>query len=87
MCLTHADSNSITLFVTGLCYGKLEAGILTFIIPSILLGHLVSTGYCLYLFQCLRLNLRPLVHNWKPSTFTLEVCIITATILAKLLGT
>ncbi|KAL5979602.1 hypothetical protein ACLOJK_019508 [Asimina triloba] len=27
---------------TGLCYGKLEAGILTFIIPTVLLGHLYS---------------------------------------------
>ncbi|GFY88081.1 hypothetical protein Acr_06g0000210 [Actinidia rufa] len=26
----------------GLCYGKLEAGILTFIIPSVLLGHLTG---------------------------------------------
>lgn len=26
----------------GLCYGKLEAGILTFVIPTLLLGHLVS---------------------------------------------
>ena len=26
---------------TGLCYGKLEAGVLTFIIPTFLLGHLV----------------------------------------------
>ena len=26
---------------SGLCYGKLEAGILTFIIPTVLLGHLV----------------------------------------------
>ncbi|PWA80237.1 hypothetical protein CTI12_AA195770 [Artemisia annua] len=29
------------VFKEGLCYGKLEAGILTFIIPSVLLGHLV----------------------------------------------
>lgn len=28
------------VFKEGLCYGKLEAGILTFIIPSALLGHL-----------------------------------------------
>ncbi|KAI3698580.1 hypothetical protein L2E82_42230 [Cichorium intybus] len=28
------------VFKEGLCYGKLEAGILTFIIPSVLLGHL-----------------------------------------------
>ncbi|MQM10471.1 hypothetical protein Taro_043370 [Colocasia esculenta] len=28
------------VFKEGLCYGKLEAGILTFIIPSLLLGHL-----------------------------------------------
>ncbi|CAH9068273.1 unnamed protein product [Cuscuta epithymum] len=28
------------LFKEGLCYGKLEAGILTFIIPLVLLGHL-----------------------------------------------
>ncbi|CAL5349609.1 hypothetical protein CsSME_00036609 [Camellia sinensis var. sinensis] len=26
----------------GLCYGKLEAGILTFVIPSVLLGHLTG---------------------------------------------
>nr|CAB3492461.1 unnamed protein product [Digitaria exilis] len=26
--------------LTGLCYGKLEAGILTFVIPGLLLGHL-----------------------------------------------
>lgn len=26
----------------GLCYGKLEAGVLTFIIPIVLLGHLVN---------------------------------------------
>lgn len=32
-----------TLLISGLCYGKLEAGILTFIIPTVLLGHLV---YC-----------------------------------------
>ncbi|CAI9785035.1 unnamed protein product [Fraxinus pennsylvanica] len=30
------------VFKEGLCYGKLEAGILTFIIPSILLGHLTG---------------------------------------------
>jgi len=34
----YADSNAST----GLCYGKLEAGILTFVIPGLLLGHLVS---------------------------------------------
>lgn len=28
------------VFKEGLCYGKLEAGILTFIIPTVLLGHL-----------------------------------------------
>ncbi|KAI3694125.1 hypothetical protein L1987_77086 [Smallanthus sonchifolius] len=28
------------VFKEGLCYGKLEAGILTFIIPCVLLGHL-----------------------------------------------
>ncbi|KAG9144764.1 hypothetical protein Leryth_017238 [Lithospermum erythrorhizon] len=28
------------VFKEGLCYGKLEAGFLTFIIPSVLLGHL-----------------------------------------------
>ncbi|CAD6207688.1 unnamed protein product [Miscanthus lutarioriparius] len=32
----YADSNAST----GLCYGKLEAGILTFVIPGLLLGHL-----------------------------------------------
>ncbi|XP_038703333.1 uncharacterized protein LOC119999696 [Tripterygium wilfordii] len=31
------------VFKEGLCYGKLEAGVLTFIIPIILLGHL--TGF------------------------------------------
>ncbi|WOL16170.1 hypothetical protein Cni_G24952 [Canna indica] len=31
------------VFKEGLCYGKLEAGILTFIIPGLLLGHL--TGF------------------------------------------
>lgn len=39
----------IHVMETGLCYGKLEAGILTFIIPSVLLGHLVTpsrTSYC-----------------------------------------
>ncbi|KAK4753654.1 hypothetical protein SAY87_001758 [Trapa incisa] len=30
------------VFKEGLCYGKLEAGILTFIIPSVLLGHLTG---------------------------------------------
>ncbi|KAK5844072.1 Perilipin-3 [Gossypium arboreum] len=30
------------VFKEGLCYGKLEAGILTFIIPTILLGHLTG---------------------------------------------
>ncbi|OVA17366.1 Protein of unknown function DUF2301 [Macleaya cordata] len=30
------------VFKEGLCYGKLEAGVLTFIIPSILLGHLTG---------------------------------------------
>lgn len=29
------------LLQIGLCYGKLEAGLLTFIIPTVLLGHLV----------------------------------------------
>ncbi|KAK1572416.1 hypothetical protein Q3G72_032411 [Acer saccharum] len=28
------------VFKEGLCYGKLEAGLLTFIIPTVLLGHL-----------------------------------------------
>ncbi|KAK1282567.1 hypothetical protein QJS10_CPB22g00474 [Acorus calamus] len=28
------------VFKEGLCYGKLEAGILTFVIPTVLLGHL-----------------------------------------------
>ncbi|CAN1181415.1 hypothetical protein LINPERPRIM_LOCUS29355 [Linum perenne] len=28
------------VFKEGLCYGKLEAGVLTFIIPTLLLGHL-----------------------------------------------
>ncbi|KAL8131238.1 hypothetical protein AgCh_007238 [Apium graveolens] len=26
----------------GLCYGKLEAGVLTFVVPAVLLGHLTS---------------------------------------------
>ncbi|XP_047330708.1 uncharacterized protein LOC124934251 [Impatiens glandulifera] len=30
------------VFKEGLCYGKLEAGILTFVIPSLLLGHLTG---------------------------------------------
>ncbi|ONK56055.1 uncharacterized protein A4U43_C10F3680 [Asparagus officinalis] len=30
------------VFKEGLCYGKLEAGILTFIIPGLLLGHLTG---------------------------------------------
>ncbi|XP_047959477.1 uncharacterized protein LOC125204786 isoform X2 [Salvia hispanica] len=30
------------VFKEGLCYGKLEAGTLTFIIPSVLLGHLTG---------------------------------------------
>lgn len=28
------------VFKEGLCYGKLEAGVLTFVIPTVLLGHL-----------------------------------------------
>ncbi|KAH7516815.1 hypothetical protein FEM48_Zijuj10G0174700 [Ziziphus jujuba var. spinosa] len=32
------------VFKEGLCYGKLEAGLLTFIIPTLLLGHLLE--YC-----------------------------------------
>jgi uncharacterized integral membrane protein len=32
--------NSILIY-TGLCYGKLEAAVLVFVIPSLLLGHLV----------------------------------------------
>ncbi|XP_058750450.1 uncharacterized protein LOC131623458 isoform X2 [Vicia villosa] len=41
------------VFKEGLCYGKLEAGALTFIIPILLLGHLVnrwlsSCGYKLW---------------------------------------
>ncbi|KAL9669807.1 hypothetical protein QQ045_007356 [Rhodiola kirilowii] len=30
------------VFKEGLCYGKLEAGLLTFIIPTLLLGHLTN---------------------------------------------
>ncbi|EEF50122.1 uncharacterized protein LOC8285693 [Ricinus communis] len=30
------------VFKEGLCYGKLEAGVLTFIIPAVLLGHLTG---------------------------------------------
>ncbi|GAY57000.1 hypothetical protein CUMW_176000 [Citrus unshiu] len=33
------------VFKEGLCYGKLEAGILTFIIPSVLLGHLTMMSF------------------------------------------
>ena len=36
--LNYIDGNA----PTGLCYGKLEAGILTFVIPGLLLGHLVN---------------------------------------------
>ncbi|XVE66086.1 hypothetical protein DITRI_Ditri08aG0052700 [Diplodiscus trichospermus] len=32
------------VFKEGLCYGKLEAGILTFVIPTLLLGHLDDIG-------------------------------------------
>lgn len=30
------------VFKEGLCYGKLEAGVLTFLVPSVLLGHLTG---------------------------------------------
>ncbi|WOH08858.1 hypothetical protein DCAR_0728309 [Daucus carota subsp. sativus] len=30
------------VFKEGLCYGKLEAGILTFVVPAVLLGHLTG---------------------------------------------
>ncbi|XP_054804486.1 uncharacterized protein LOC129307658 [Prosopis cineraria] len=30
------------VFKEGLCYGKLEAGLLTFVIPTVLLGHLTG---------------------------------------------
>ncbi|KAL5546773.1 hypothetical protein UlMin_006460 [Ulmus minor] len=30
------------VFKEGLCYGKLEAGLLTFIVPAVLLGHLTG---------------------------------------------
>ncbi|KAF6169700.1 hypothetical protein GIB67_004092 [Kingdonia uniflora] len=30
------------VFKEGLCYGKLEAGVLTFVIPTVLLGHLTG---------------------------------------------
>jgi hypothetical protein len=36
--LNYTDSRA----PAGLCYGKLEAGILTFVIPGLLLGHLVN---------------------------------------------
>ncbi|KAM0886576.1 hypothetical protein ACQ4PT_029653 [Festuca glaucescens] len=36
MCEMYLTTNVLT----GLCYGKLEAGILTFVIPILLLGHL-----------------------------------------------
>ncbi|CAN6676504.1 unnamed protein product [Malus baccata var. baccata] len=35
------------VFKEGLCYGKLEAGILTFIIPTVLLGHLALMEFML----------------------------------------
>ncbi|RID46299.1 hypothetical protein BRARA_I02971 [Brassica rapa] len=42
----QSDPKEVRLFHTsstqGLCYGKLEAGLLTFIIPSILLRHLIG---------------------------------------------
>ncbi|KAF5746371.1 hypothetical protein HS088_TW06G00542 [Tripterygium wilfordii] len=37
------------VFKEGLCYGKLEAGVLTFIIPIILLGHLVGSLQLLFI--------------------------------------
>lgn len=45
LCIDYSYSN------VGLCYGKLEAGILTFIIPTVLLGHLVTPikFWCRYL--------------------------------------
>ncbi|KAL8121474.1 uncharacterized protein LOC141659096 [Apium graveolens] len=30
------------VFKEGLCYGKLEAGVLTFVVPAVLLGHLTG---------------------------------------------
>ncbi|XP_074360388.1 uncharacterized protein LOC141700573 [Apium graveolens] len=30
------------VFKEGLCYGKLEAGVLTFVVPTVLLGHLTG---------------------------------------------
>ncbi|RZC59485.1 hypothetical protein C5167_006789 [Papaver somniferum] len=47
--LVFKEGKTLTMIVErkcvkmyGLCYGKLEAGILTFIIPSVLLGHLTG---------------------------------------------
>jgi hypothetical protein len=34
--------NLETIFGAGLCYGKLEAGALVFVIPTLLLGRLVT---------------------------------------------
>lgn len=52
---------------TGLCYGKLEAGILTFVIPTVLLGHLVFISLILFRFAYLLLGLRVL--NFKDAHF------------------
>lgn len=36
--------NLETIFGAGLCYGKLEAGALVFVIPTLLLGRLVTAA-------------------------------------------
>ncbi|KAF5741220.1 hypothetical protein HS088_TW10G00216 [Tripterygium wilfordii] len=38
----HVDARGAPVFKEGLCYGKLEAAVLTFIIPMVLLGHLTG---------------------------------------------
>lgn len=44
--MARVVSHIETLFLQiGLCYGKLEAGLLTFIVPTALLGHLVKTPF------------------------------------------
>lgn len=40
--------NASDVMYAGLCYGKLEAGVLTFIIPALLLGHLVHLHFLSY---------------------------------------
>lgn len=53
---------------TGLCYGKLEAGILTFVIPTVLLGHLVFISLILLRFASF-VRTRVLNFNFKDAHF------------------